>query len=643
MWFTEALSGKIGRITPAGVVTEFALPPDTQPYGITVGSDGNLWFAEQFFGAGAQTGAMGRIGRITTAGVITEFSAGISSFYHPFGITAGPDGNLWFTEEQSNPRAIGRVGRITTSGVITEFSTGQNNEPNLITAGPDGNLWFGEFGNDPQAPGSIGRITPSGVVTQFGGIQDQVFGITAGPDGNLWFTEPAHFTIGRITPSGVITEVARTSAGAAPEDITTGPDGNLWFVEAGRDRIGRITTAGALTEFDATSPNSPPHWAIPVGIAVGRDNNIWYTEVAGDRIGRLDLGQAVATTTTTLSTSTTTAVVGQSVLLTANVTSQAGMPTGTVLFKDGNTQLGFAQVDANGQATLPVSLGAGSHSLTAEFVSNTFPGSTSTATTVTVDRAATTVALASSLNPVVTGQAVTFTATAAVVAPGAGTPNGTITFKDGTVILGTVAVDAGGVARFTTSFTAAGGHAITAVYNTDPSFAGSSQSLTEQVNALSSVPTSFDFGTGTSPVASGFTGVSPATVFSAAQGYGWLSGTIDSRDRGTGTDLNRDFNFTTDGTFAVNLANGNYNVTITMGDASFPHDQMGVFLQGTQVDSVTTAAGSVATHTYSVTVSNGQLILHLKDLGGNDPNAVINGLTISSMPPSSSVPTQFDF
>jgi fibronectin type 3 domain-containing protein len=131
-------------------------------------------------------------------------------------------------------------------------------------------------------------------------------------------------------------------------------------------------------------------------------------------------------------------------------------------------------------------------------------------------------------------------------------------------------------------------------------------------------------------VASGYTRVSPATVFSTAQGYGWQSGTIDSRDRGTGSDLNRDFDFTTDGTFAVNLANGSYNVTVTMGDASYPHDQMGVFLQGIQVDSVTTAAGSFVTTTYSVTVSGGQLTLRLKDLGGSDLYAVINALLVVS-------------
>ena len=54
---------------------------------------------------------------------------------------------------------------------------------------------------------------------------------------------------------------------------------------------------------------------------------------------------------------------------------------------------------------------------------------------------------------------------------------------DGNVVLGTVAVGAGGTATFTTSFAAAGGHVITAVYSGDVNFVASSQTLTEQVNA----------------------------------------------------------------------------------------------------------------------------------------------------------------
>ena len=97
LWFTEAHAKKIGRITTGGAVTEFPLTPQSQPSGITAGPDGNLWFVDNGT----------RIGRITPAGVVTFFSAGISSGASVNDITAGADGRLWFTEGSGN-----RVGRI---------------------------------------------------------------------------------------------------------------------------------------------------------------------------------------------------------------------------------------------------------------------------------------------------------------------------------------------------------------------------------------------------------------------------------------------------------------------------------------------------------------------------------------------------
>jgi len=191
-----------------------------------------------------------------------------------------------------------------------------------------------------------------------------------------------------------------------------------------------------------------------------------------------------APTTTTLRTSIATAVFGQMETLTVTVTSPAGTPIGFVSFLDGTTVLGFEPLDAAGQATIPVSLGIGTHALTASFFGvSGFAGSDSAAATVTVNPAATTVALRSSVNPAVTGQAVTFTATVAAVAPGATTPTGTVTFKDGNVVLGTVAVGVRGTATLTTSFAATGGHVITAFYSGAANFVASSQTLTEQVNA----------------------------------------------------------------------------------------------------------------------------------------------------------------
>ena len=58
----------------------------------------------------------------------------------------------------------------------------------------------------------------------------------------------------------------------------------------------------------------------------------------------------------------------------------------------------------------------------------------------------------------------------------------------------------------------------------------------------------------------------------------------------TGDNLTRDVNYTKDATFAVDLANGDYDVIVTLGDTGQPHDLMGVFLEGAQVDTVTTTA-----------------------------------------------------
>jgi len=68
------------------------------PTGITAGPDGNLWYTEY---AGNQ------IGRITPAGVVTEYSTGITGYSNPYGITAGSDGNLWFTDYSANQ--IGKI------------------------------------------------------------------------------------------------------------------------------------------------------------------------------------------------------------------------------------------------------------------------------------------------------------------------------------------------------------------------------------------------------------------------------------------------------------------------------------------------------------------------------------------------------
>ena len=88
-----------GTGTRSPVITEFALPTQGGiPYQITAGPDGNLWFTEI---------VGNHIGRISPSGSISEFSIPTSNS-KPYGIALGLDHQLWFTEELGN-----KIARIT--------------------------------------------------------------------------------------------------------------------------------------------------------------------------------------------------------------------------------------------------------------------------------------------------------------------------------------------------------------------------------------------------------------------------------------------------------------------------------------------------------------------------------------------------
>src|SRR5258707_1100994 len=150
LWVIVLLGPAVGAATPAPAQTfnEFPVPTaNSQPAGITAGPDGALWFIER---------SANKIGRITTAGVVTNEFPIPTAASQPALITTGPDGALWFIEQSAN-----KIGRITTAGVITEFPIPTaNSDAFIITTGPDGALWFTE-----RSANKIGRITTARVVT----------------------------------------------------------------------------------------------------------------------------------------------------------------------------------------------------------------------------------------------------------------------------------------------------------------------------------------------------------------------------------------------------------------------------------------------------------------------------------------------
>ncbi len=260
-----------GKLYPALSITEFAVPPfggeaqnRASAWGITQGPDGNVWFKD--------TQNFNRTGFITASGAIT-FQNNYLPYEHE--IVAGADGNLW---SHGNPGG-GTLTARAPGGSHVEFDLSVSASYTLALAwGPDGNLWLATYDGlvVKQAPDPLASATgyplPAG----------RCDAITAGPDGNLWCANQAD-SIDRITPSGTVTQFALPHSGTmgSLETITTGPDGNIWFTEDAGNRIGRITPSGSITEF-----NVPTAGARPTGIAAGPDGNVWFTLYGGSRIGR---------------------------------------------------------------------------------------------------------------------------------------------------------------------------------------------------------------------------------------------------------------------------------------------------------------------------------------------------------------------
>lgn len=140
----------------------------------------------------------------------------------------------------------------------------------------------------------------------------------------------------------------------------------------------------------------------------------------------------------------------------------------------------------------------------------------------------------------------------------------------------------------------------------------------------------FDFGTADSPLADGFVRVTEKTVYTKARGYGWHEGDeVACRDRERGDALRRDLCFAQWAEFMVDVPDGEYDVTVLIGDEGAAHEEMGVLLQGRRVASLTTAAGEVLERTYRVAVIGGRLSVVIDDLGGEDVNAAIAALTVA--------------
>jgi len=285
MWFGGSRQGRkgtvdvVGRVTPGGHVSEFALPPRSPAElgisSIVAGSDGHLYFTQPNANA---------IGRVSTSGQIESLGPLPNAGSRPRTIVAAPDGTLWVTEE-----GIDRVGHIYIgTGFLQEIGLAPGARPTGIAAGPDGTIWVAEPGLH-----RVGRKVPSEPFVSL-----QVFdrsipsAVVRGPEGDVWVTDEGGPWLERFAPSSFTpkAEYKRLELpfGRGTRWLVFGPRGDFWFSSG--NRVGSISPDKFLGEPACL----PAGCAFPVeALAVGPKRELWYASGiprSGPSGGRLAAG-----------------------------------------------------------------------------------------------------------------------------------------------------------------------------------------------------------------------------------------------------------------------------------------------------------------------------------------------------------------
>ena len=467
-----------------------------QPAALALDGAGNLYIADWGNSRIVKVTPAGA-GYVVATGGIALSATGIT------GVAVDPSGNVYIADRLAN-----HIVKVAPSGAASLVSvTGLTlSNPQGVATDGNGNLYIADSGHR-----RIVQVTATGTasVVQTPGVTlgNILYGVAADANGNVFAVDWSNSRITKVNPSGASLSFANTTVSAtssdSPKTVTVTNMGNATltfssnpsyttdFSENSSDAnlCTSSTSLDAGEVCDVSVKFTPQSAGSKSQFVVLTDNHL-NASAATQSISVTGTGvQPITPTITWAQPSAIDYGTTLSGVLNAAATDGSNSVAGSFAYT-ATPQGGAASTVAS--ATV---LGAGSYTLAVTFTPTDDMGYTAATGSVslTVTKAAPSVALESSANPALVGSSVTLTAT---VSSSVSTPSGSVDFYDGTTLLGSGTL-ASGIATYETPDLAAGTHSITAEYSGDSNFTIVTSSEVSQVVS----DLSFDIATGGSSTA----------------------------------------------------------------------------------------------------------------------------------------------
>jgi Bacterial Ig-like domain (group 3)/NHL repeat len=489
------------------------------PAGVGTDAAGNLYIADSENNAirkvNAVTGVIATIAGDGTALYGGDgFSATLAGLYKPYSIYLDGAGNLFLAD-----RLDLRIREVSATVATLQYPTmkeGKTSAPIAQKLENDGNepLQLSDLVAEPATTNAALDTNPTDPITTTCSTS-QSLGVATSCLLAVEFTPvsvgaPGTGILSVTSDSGnspVSVDLSGTVLSVDPSSTTVTSSLNPAAVGMGVTFVAHIASpnqvTGTVQFFDGSSPIGVPQpvesssdtSTITTSFSVLQSHSITAV-YSGDNLNAASnpnhpLIQVVQQATNlNVIPSANPAVEFATLTFAATVTGWTTAPVGVISFTDGSTSLGAAALDGSGNAHFTVPpLAVGAHNITATFAGDANDFTSQYSFAQTINLAPTTTTLTTST--AVTQFAAPITLTATVTGVSASTPTGNVKFMDGTTVLATVPLNGLGVASYFNSSLTAGTHTITAAYQGDVDYAGSTstQIITETISETPTVTT----------------------------------------------------------------------------------------------------------------------------------------------------------